>query len=829
MASSLDLRFDVLSNMAGGCYVRLTFTNKGRFAISSGKWKIYFSIIRAMSHDANPFASNLKKMTVAHIDGYLHKLTPTKAFPNLLPGRDVQVDLYAKGAIVAKTDVMPNWYVTARGLEPRIIESTKGESLKFVGSFDSASKWKRSPQDMYNPYTPEKRFKINNIADLKRPGNLIIPTPLVLKYLSASQTVDLNSGKWNIVAQRGLDREARYLAEKLKMKFIKTKTPPRKFIELKIGTVDIKHKNSDNDEAYSMEVDPEKEVIKIVGKTPKGVFWGVQTLLSIVNNGKVPWVTVKDAPRYEYRGLSIDVARNFLPKKEVMKIIDGMAMFKMNKLHLHLTDDEGWRLEIPGLPELTKVASQRCHDLQEAHCLAPQLGSGPFNNTSGSGHYTVKDYQEILKHAKARHIQIIPEFDLPGHSHAAIKAMEARYKRHRDMDQIEDGLQFYLNDLKDESIYQSGQFFFNNSVNPCIETSYQFVDKLVHEVKALHKGIQPLKAIHLGGDEVPLGAWSLSPACQELSEKIKSDYPDWKAFFIQRIARIVGKYGVHLALWEDGLMDHSHTPVMRSKLGGDEVYGYAWGNTMNLGYRLANDGYKVIMTQASYLYFDHPHEPDPEERGIYWATRYTDTRKAFGFMPEHLYDSIEKDGDGRPIADYCSEVGGCVPPQKLDNIVGLAGAIWSETIRTPAQFQSMIFPRLLAVAERSWHQDAWENSRNKLNRNRMKEASWTKFANTLGYKELARLDKLGIAYHIPVPGARMINGVLVTNVAFPGLTVECSIDGGRSWFDPNKATVVSGKLLLRARSADGKRTSRTARTTLSRNYFQKTLHNNYRP
>lgn len=104
-----------------------------------------------------------------------------------------------------------------------------------------------------------------------------------------------------------------------------------------------------------------KEVIKIVGKSPRGVFWGVQSLLSIVNNGHVPLVTVKDAPRYEYRGLSIDVARNFLPRKEVMKILDSMAMFKMNKLHLHLTDDEGWRLEISGLPELTKVGLQEHH------------------------------------------------------------------------------------------------------------------------------------------------------------------------------------------------------------------------------------------------------------------------------------------------------------------------------------------------------------------------------------------------------------------------------------------------------------------------------------
>ena len=143
--------------------------------------------------------------------------------------------------------------------------------------------------------------------------------------------------------------------EKLKIQRVRTVRPSCKIIELKIGTVDIKEK-SDSDEAYSMEVDPSKDVVRIVGKTPRGVFWGAQSLLSIVNQGKAPWVTVKDAPRYEYRGLSIDVARNFLPKKEVMKILDGMATFKMNKLHLHLTDDEGWRLEIPGLPQLTEVS-----------------------------------------------------------------------------------------------------------------------------------------------------------------------------------------------------------------------------------------------------------------------------------------------------------------------------------------------------------------------------------------------------------------------------------------------------------------------------------------
>ena len=143
-------------------------------------------------------------------------------------------------------------------------------------------------------------------------------------------------------------------AEKLSLKVIKH-LKSSKFIELKIGTVHIRNKKTENDEAYNLKVNPQNKIIQIVGNTRKGVFWGVQSLLSMMDNGEIPWVTVEDSPRYEYRGLSIDVARNFLPKAEVMRILDGIAMFKMNKLHLHLTDDEGWRLEIPGLPELTEV------------------------------------------------------------------------------------------------------------------------------------------------------------------------------------------------------------------------------------------------------------------------------------------------------------------------------------------------------------------------------------------------------------------------------------------------------------------------------------------
>ena len=208
IATSLDLRFDVLNNLIGGCQVRLTFTNNGRRVISGDNWTVYFNSIRKITPGFTPRI----KMAVVHIDGYLHKLTPTRHFPRLLPGKELKLDLKAEYSIVSKTDVMPNWYVVARGLEPRIIHSTAGESMKFVGPFDTPSKWKRSGQDMYDPLTPEKRFDNIKVNDIRKAGNLILPTPSALKVKSITQKVNLRCGNWNIIARRSLVNEGQYLA-----------------------------------------------------------------------------------------------------------------------------------------------------------------------------------------------------------------------------------------------------------------------------------------------------------------------------------------------------------------------------------------------------------------------------------------------------------------------------------------------------------------------------------------------------------------------------------------------------------------------------------------
>lgn len=187
---------------------------------------------------------------------------------------------------------------------------------------------------------------------------------------------------------------------------------------------------------------------------------------------------IKDAPRFDYRGMMIDISRNFHEKNSILKLIDAMAIYKMNKLHLHLSDDEGWRLEIPGVEELTSFGGSRCHDI--SMCLAPQIGSGATTGTSGTGYLTVQDYKEILERAKILHIEIIPEFDMPGHSHAAIKAMEYRFKNYNSSTNETvraNAAKFLLTEPGDTSEYLSIQLFKDNAVNPCLNSTYDLIDR----------------------------------------------------------------------------------------------------------------------------------------------------------------------------------------------------------------------------------------------------------------------------------------------------------------------------------------------------------------
>ena len=258
---------------------------------------------------------------------------------------------------------------------------------------------------------------------------------------------------------------------------------------LRLSTGPIEGQSSK--EAYELEVDAQG--IRVVGASPAGVFYGLQTLRGLLPTTAAPKGLVleahlvRDAPRFGYRGFMLDVARNFQPKQDVLRVLDLMARYKLNSFHFHLTEDEGWRLEMPSLPELVSVGSRRGHTLDSSLHLPPHWGSGAVPDRPwGSGHYTRAEYIEILRYAAARHIEVIPELEMPGHARAAIKAMEARFRERRQKSDAAAG-RYLLSDPDDRSQYTSAQLYHDNVMNPTLESTYVFIERVVADLVAIQR------------------------------------------------------------------------------------------------------------------------------------------------------------------------------------------------------------------------------------------------------------------------------------------------------------------------------------------------------
>ncbi|XP_033746118.1 beta-hexosaminidase-like [Pecten maximus] len=840
IANNLDIKYQVTDNVAArkSYIAKVILTNTGDVPLKgNGKWAIYFCHIRMVEPltlpDADQICMEKYGVKFCHINGCLFTLEPLKSFKTLKKNDSLEITFTAEYYSVARSDLMPNWYITCKDLIPRIIQSTQGEDLNYILPFDTPESWKRHKWDKYDPFSQEVRYEKNHVDDLGKAGSLVTPIPYRLTVVSDG-TLDLSKQSWCIVANQEVMEEAQFLKEKsdsIKLNLQNNqdlKLEQNHVIVLKIGPVTVNSeecKESDKLDAYELIVKLEEEVIEVIGSSAVGVFYGVQTVLSLLEGCEVPHVHILDFPRYSYRGMHLDVSRNFHKKESVLKLLEVMAMYKMNKFHFHLTDDEGWRLEIPGLEELTSVGSRRGHDLEEKTCILPMLGSGPNFDTSGSGYYSVEDYKEILQFAKRRHIEVIPEIDMPGHSHAAIKAMQARYCRFQEVNDVESAREYLLTDFHDsESVTTSVQMYSENSMNPGLDSTYKFVDKIVKEVKDMHAEIMPLKTFHFGGDEVPYKAWKKSAACEKLIENgdVES-FDKLMEHFVKRLAEVVAKHDLSLGAWQDGLIHSGITPVERTKFPNEEVLAYAWQNVWESGlagfaYKLANAGYKVVMSQATHLYFDHPYEPDPEEVGLYWATRYIDTRKTFNFMPDNIFANADVKLTGKALSrediEKCNEDNDILTEKQ--NVIGMQGQLWSELVRTSDVLDSMIHPRLQALAERAWHKAPWEEigDVNKLKKDQT--ADWTMFSNSLGYKELRRLDKMGVAYHIPPPGARVEGDKLHVISAYPGLPLCYSTDNGTTWLDVEESVQVKpgDKIIIVCKSADKLRSSRRMTLTV---------------
>lgn len=413
-------------------------------------------------------------------------------------------------------------------------------------------------------------------------------------------------------------------------------------------------KAKENPEGYELTVDGKG--ITLSAGTETGLFYGKQTLRQLVTPQGIPFVTIKDEPRFTYRGLHIDVSRHFFPKEEVKKLLDVMASYKLNNLHIHLTDAGGWRIQIDKYPKLTSETAFRTEtdwrkwwDGGDRKYL-PEGTPGAYG-----GYYTKDDIREIVAYAATKHINILPEIEFPGHS---------------------DEVLFAYPELGcSGKPYQHGDFCIGN------EKSFTFMEDVLSELLELF----PSEYIHIGGDEAGKTAWKTCPKCQALMKKHgMKDIDELQSYMIHRAEEFLNSKCRKLVGWDE-ILEGGLAP---------EATVMSWRGESG-GIRSARMGHDVIMTPGNYMYFDF-YQADPKTQP-YAIGGYTPIKKVYSYNPVPT-DSLTA--------------------EESKHIMGVQGNTWAEYILDSEHLEYMMFPRALALAEIAWtpqQERSWEDFKVRLN------------------------------------------------------------------------------------------------------------------
>lgn len=793
-------------------------------SLNDGNWRLYFhSIRRILRVDSSEFK-------IFHVNGDLNYIAPSDGFAgfNNTPSKTIKV--VTEFNYLHESDMMPRYFLVRNGGAPELLPNTNDESdvtayaVEITG--DNRKAFNGEPHELANSVNRFDKYAATSPVDA---STLIVPTP---------DSISVNGGTLNVDAGISFPGNVLSAASAAALN-------QRMAAILPGGSLNVTHSINASLPAGQYSLDVTAGGISIIGHDAEAVFNGSQSLISLVTpgSGTLPLVSVTDSPRFSYRGMHIDVARNFHSIQQIQKVIDQMSAYKMNVLHMHLSDDEGWRLEIPGLPELTSVGGKRQFALDgdgnptEATSLLPQLGSGPGSNNQGSGFYTRAQFIQLLQYANARYVQVIPELDMPAHARAAVVAMRARASNLGEPGNPA----IRVDDPEDDSRYLTVQHYDDGILNPCIPGTYNFLQTIVTEVKAMYdEAGSTLDTWHMGGDEaknvfkgngfedITAGStipwkgdidqsqyhypWERSPACQQLiaSDSTLNNLDDLTELFVVRLSEIVNNAGIPSLYAYQDILRNLNANQLATPRAGVGFWEVVWEGGYQSAYQWPNRGFETVVAVPDYLYFDFPQEIDPKERGYYWATRFTDTQKVFTFAPENLPQNAETsvNRSGEPFTASSGVAN--------QTFVGMQGQLWSETVRTAEHFDYMVFPRLLALAERAWHRAPWEvdyvsgatySATSGIVDQGALAADWNAFANALGQKELPKLDAAGVQYRIPTAGAKLVGGQLEVNTQYPGLAVEYSTDGS-NWSAYNPDNKPANAAMVRARSANGARVGR---------------------
>jgi len=509
----------------------------------------------------------------------------------------------------------------------------------------------------------------------------IIPAPVKAETKPGTFAITSNT---KIVAATGTEKSVAFLNDYLKkfygfaLKTTKTKAA---------NTIVLTASKVSNIGAYNLEVSSDH--IAVAGADEQGVFYGIQTLIQLLPPQKstslaVQQCSIADAPRFSYRGLMLDCGRHFFSVEFVKQYIDFLALHKINTFHWHLTEDQGWRIEIKKYPKLTKVGGCRNGTIIGHH---PGTGN---DDTKYCGYYTQAQVKDIVKYAADRYITVIPEIEMPGHASAAIAAYPQLSCFPNEKTPIAKGVK-WSGDSTGKQVQQSWGVY--PDVFAPTDYTFKFLEDVLDEVMALF----PSKYIHIGGDECPKDYWKRSEFCQNLiKEKGLKDEHGLQSYFIGTIEKYLNSKGRQIIGWDEilegGVAPNATVMSWRGEKGGIEA---------------ARQKHNVIMTPTTYVYFD------------YSQTKKEDSLTIGGYLPLETVYKYE------PLPAELS-----ADEQKY--ILGAQANVWSEYIATGEKAEYMIFPRVDALSEVLWSQ--------KENKN------WDDFKNRL-QQQLKRYDFLNVHYN----------------------------------------------------------------------------------
>ena len=555
----------------------------------------------------------------------------------------------------------------------------------------------------------------------------VIPTPAQLQRGNGYFTI--TSGTSIIVTggQAEVNKVASYLADKIM---------PATGFSLKAGgsgqsgiqlTLNTKPNEAIGKEGYNLEVTQSNVSIK--ANTAAGLFYGVQTLLQLLPpeiesksvqpaSWQIPSVTITDFPRFGWRGIMLDVSRHFFTKEYVKEYIDRIARYKFNLLHWHLTDDNGWRIEIKSLPKLTEVGSWR---VPRTGTFGSNEAPKPGEAATDGGFYTQEDIKEIVQYALDRHVQVLPEIDVPGHSMAALAAYPELSVTKDVNTKVNPGSKF-------STWFGNGKFemHIDNTLNPTDEKVYQFLDKVFTEMATLF----PFEYIHMGGDECYKGFWERDAGVQAFMKKMKIENGEGlQSYFVGRVSKIVTDKRKKLMGWDE-ILEGGISP-------GAAVM--SWRGTKG-GIEAAHQKHPVVMSPSPLYYLDMRQGEPSIEPPVYSNARLKDVY-AFDILPAEIDSTY---------------------------VLGGQANLWTEQVPTMAHAEYMTYPRTFAVSESLWSPKSRKD--------------WNTFV-TRVENQFERFDAAGVNYarsmYDPIISVKKNDtGVLVVEVSteVQGLDVYYTID-----------------------------------------------------